>query len=121
MGELYALTCAIIWACAVILLKRSGETVSPFALNFYRVSVSSTLLLATLLIMGTSTVGVGLVPSAASIGMAAPAILLALRLAQGFAVGGIFGQSLLVVASKVSLATTAQQHVFPGQLDEPLL
>lgn len=52
MGELYALTCAIIWACAVILLKRSGETVSPFALNFYRVSVSSTLLLATLLIMG---------------------------------------------------------------------
>ena len=31
-------------------------------------------LIATLLIMGTSTVGVGLVPSAASIGMAAPAI-----------------------------------------------
>ncbi|HOT02402.1 MAG TPA: DMT family transporter, partial [Acidobacteriota bacterium] len=52
MGELFALTCAIIWACAVILLKRSGETVSPFALNFYRVSVSSTLLLATLLFMG---------------------------------------------------------------------
>ncbi|BBZ66951.1 MFS transporter [Mycolicibacterium insubricum] len=55
-------------------------------------------LIATLLIMGTSTVGVGLVPSAASIGMAAPAILLALRLAQGFAVGGEWAGSALLSA-----------------------
>src|SRR5215218_9357590 len=45
-------------------------------------------LIATLMIMGLSTVAVGLVPGAATIGMAAPLILLTLRLLQGFAVGG---------------------------------
>ena len=45
-------------------------------------------LTATLLIMGISTVAVGLVPGAVTIGLAAPLILLVLRLAQGFAVGG---------------------------------
>lgn len=41
MGELFALLAAVAWALAVILFKRSGETVPPFALNFFRVSVSS--------------------------------------------------------------------------------
>lgn len=51
-----------------------------------------------MLIMGLSTVAVGLVPGAASIGVAAPVILLALRLAQGFAVGGEWaGAALLAV------------------------
>ena len=45
-------------------------------------------LIATLLIMGLSTLTVGLVPGAVTIGMAAPLILLTLRLVQGFAVGG---------------------------------
>uniref|UniRef100_UPI0012DA7E10 MFS transporter n=1 Tax=Mycobacterium avium TaxID=1764 RepID=UPI0012DA7E10 len=44
-------------------------------------------LVATLLIMGASTVSVGLVPSTASIGIAAPLLLTVLRLLQGFAVG----------------------------------
>jgi MFS family permease len=53
-------------------------------------------LTATLLIMGLSTVAVGLVPGAATIGVAAPLVLLALRLLQGFAVGGEWaGASLL--------------------------
>ena len=47
MGELYALLTAVIWAVAVILLRRSGETVSPFALNLFRVVVSTFLLLPT--------------------------------------------------------------------------
>jgi metabolite-proton symporter len=55
-------------------------------------------LVATLLIMGLSTVCVGLVPSSASIGMAAPVILLALRLLQGFAVGGEWAGSALLSA-----------------------
>ncbi|WP_280829166.1 MFS transporter [Mycobacterium sp. OTB74] len=55
-------------------------------------------LVATLLIMGLSTVGVGLVPSAASIGIAAPVILLTLRLLQGFAVGGEWAGSALLSA-----------------------
>ncbi|MBO0678392.1 MHS family MFS transporter [Mycolicibacterium sp. S2-37] len=55
-------------------------------------------LVATLLIMGLSTVAVGLVPSAESIGVAAPLILLTLRLLQGFAVGGEWAGSALLAA-----------------------
>jgi len=40
MGEFYAITCALVWAFAVILFKRSGETVTPFALNLFRVGIS---------------------------------------------------------------------------------
>jgi metabolite-proton symporter len=55
-------------------------------------------LIATLLIMGVSTVTVGLVPSTAAIGIAAPLILVALRLLQGFAVGGEWAGSVLLSA-----------------------
>ncbi len=55
-------------------------------------------LIATLLIMAVSTVSVGLVPSTAAIGMAAPLILVGLRLLQGFAVGGEWAGSALLSA-----------------------
>ncbi|OBG98285.1 MFS transporter [Mycobacterium sp. E3251] len=55
-------------------------------------------LVATLLIMGASTVGVGMVPSTTSIGIAAPLILIVLRLLQGFAVGGEWAGSVLLSA-----------------------
>ncbi|WP_019729992.1 MFS transporter, partial [Mycobacterium avium] len=55
-------------------------------------------LVATLLIMGASTVSVGLVPSTASIGIAAPLLLTVLRLLQGFAVGGEWAGSVLLSA-----------------------
>lgn len=55
-------------------------------------------LVATLLIMGASTVSVGLVPTTASIGIAAPLILVVLRLLQGFAVGGEWAGSVLLSA-----------------------
>lgn len=55
-------------------------------------------LVATLLIMGASTVSVGLVPGTASIGVAAPLILIVLRLLQGFAVGGEWAGSVLLSA-----------------------
>jgi MFS family permease len=55
-------------------------------------------LIATLLIMGASTVSVGMVPSTASIGIAAPLILIVLRLSQGFAVGGEWAGSVLLSA-----------------------
>ncbi len=57
-----------------------------------------TTLVATLLIMGLSTVAVGLTPGAATIGGAAPLIVLALRLLQGFAVGGEWAGSALLAA-----------------------
>ncbi|MBO0879264.1 MAG: MHS family MFS transporter [Mycobacterium sp.] len=55
-------------------------------------------LAATMLIMAVSTVMVGLVPSAAAIGVAAPLILIALRLPQGFAFGGEWAGSALLSA-----------------------
>ncbi|WIM90292.1 MFS transporter [Candidatus Mycobacterium wuenschmannii] len=55
-------------------------------------------LIATLLLMAVATVGVGLVPTTASIGVAAPLILIALRLLQGFAAGGEWAGSVLLSA-----------------------
>lgn len=54
--------------------------------------------LVTILIMGLSTFIVGLLPSAATIGFAAPVILIALRLAQGLALGGEYGGAATYVA-----------------------
>jgi metabolite-proton symporter len=55
-------------------------------------------LVATLLIMAVSTMTVGLVPSTAAIGAAAPMILIVLRVLQGFAVGGEWAGSALLTA-----------------------
>jgi len=52
MGSFYALLTAVMWAAAVILLKRSGETIPPFALNVYRVAVSTVFLAATVVAAG---------------------------------------------------------------------
>jgi MFS family permease len=55
-----------------------------------------------LMLMGVATVGVGLVPSYATIGVAAPILLVLLRLAQGIAVGGEVGGALLLVTESLS-------------------
>ena len=51
MGEIFALACALVWAFAVIFFKKSGETVAPFPLNVFRVTVSSALFLLTMAIL----------------------------------------------------------------------
>ena len=54
--------------------------------------------LVTILIMGMSTFVVGILPSYSSIGVAAPVILIALRMLQGLALGGEYGGAATYVA-----------------------
>lgn len=56
------------------------------------------MLVITLMMMGISTFLVGLVPTYASIGGAAPLLLVLLRLVQGFGVGGEWGGAVLMAA-----------------------
>ena len=54
--------------------------------------------LVTVTLMGVATAGVGLIPSAASIGIAAPIIVILLRVLQGLALGGEYGGAAIYVA-----------------------
>lgn len=54
--------------------------------------------LVTITLMGLATAGVGLVPSAGSIGVAAPVIVILLRVLQGLALGGEYGGAAIYVA-----------------------
>src|SRR3712207_5945518 len=51
-----------------------------------------------LILMGVATVLIGLLPTYAQIGIWAPALLILLRLVQGFAVGGEWGGAVLLAA-----------------------
>ncbi len=87
----------------------AGFLVRPFgALVFGRlgdlVGRKHTFLL-TIVVMGVSTFAVGLLPSYEAIGMAAPILLVILRLLQGLALGGEYGGAATYVAEHASDAT----------------
>ncbi len=56
------------------------------------------MLVVALMLMGAATFAIGLLPTYATIGIAAPLLLLACRLVQGFAVGGEWGGAVLMAA-----------------------
>ncbi|AMO70616.1 MFS transporter [Sphingorhabdus sp. M41] len=80
----------------------AGFAVRPFgALVFGRVGDivgRKKTFLVTMAIMGMSTFAVGLLPSYDQIGIAAPIILMALRLLQGLAIGGEYGGAAVYIA-----------------------
>jgi MFS family permease len=92
-------TSAFIFA---LLAFAAGFAVRPFgALVFGRLGDMigrKYTFLVTIVIMGLSTFLVGVLPSYASIGIAAPVILITLRLAQGLALGGEYGGAATYVA-----------------------
>jgi metabolite-proton symporter len=55
-------------------------------------------LVASLMLMGVATTLIAFIPSYATIGIAAPLLLLLLRLIQGFALGGEWGGAVLLVS-----------------------
>jgi MFS family permease len=85
-----------------LLAFAAGFFVRPFGAIFFgrlgdMVGRKYTFLI-TIVIMGLSTFLVGVLPTYGTIGMAAPVILIALRLLQGLALGGEYGGAAIYVA-----------------------
>src|SRR5450631_1947437 len=85
------------------------QSLATFALAFFARPVGSVLfghfgdrigrkatLVAALLTMGLSTISIGLLPTYASIGVAAPALLALCRFGQGLGLGGEWGCAVLL-------------------------
>ena len=70
-------------------------------------------LVTTLLIMGLSTVAIGILPSAGSVGIVAPLALVVLRIAQGIAVGGEWAGATLLTAENAPKAKRGKYALFP--------
>ena len=85
-----------------LLAFAAGFVVRPFgALVFGRLGDTigrKYTFIVTILVMGLSTFAVGVLPSFEAIGMAAPIILVVLRVAQGLALGGEYGGAAVYVA-----------------------
>lgn len=76
-------------------------------------------LVAALLTMGLSTVAIGLLPTYASIGVAAPVMLALCRFGQGLGLGGEWGGAVLLAVENAPPGKRAWYGMFP-QLGAPL-
>jgi metabolite-proton symporter len=108
------------------------QSLATFALAFFARPVGSALfghfgdrigrkatLVAALLTMGLSTVAIGLLPTYASIGIAAPLLLALCRLGQGLGLGGEWGGAVLLATENAPPGKRAWYGMFP-QLGAPL-
>jgi metabolite-proton symporter len=107
-------------------------SLATFAIAFLARPVGSTLfghfgdrigrkatLVAALLTMGLSTVAIGLLPTYATIGVAAPLLLAMCRFGQGLGLGGEWGGAVLLAIENAPAGRRARYGMFP-QLGAPL-
>lgn len=98
-GELYSIACAFAWAIAVVLFKKSGESLPPLPLNLFKNLVGLALMLLTVLAFsGTAWPGI-------------PATVVLLALFSGFLGIGVgdtlYFQALNAIgASRMAIAQT---------------
>jgi metabolite-proton symporter len=108
------------------------QSLATFALAFFARPVGSALfghfgdrvgrkatLVAALLTMGLSTVFIGMLPTHASIGLWAPALLALCRFGQGLGLGGEWGGAVLLATENAPPGKHAWYGMFP-QLGAPL-
>ena len=108
------------------------QSFATFALAFFARPVGSAVfghfgdrigrkatLVAALLTMGVSTVVIGLLPTYASIGLAAPLLLALCRFGQGFGLGGEWGGAVLLATENAPPGQRAWYGMFP-QLGAPI-
>jgi metabolite-proton symporter len=108
------------------------QSLATFALAFFARPVGSALfghfgdrigrkatLVAALLTMGLSTILIGLLPTYASIGVAAPVLLALCRFGQGLGLGGEWGGAVLLATENAPPGKRAWYGMFP-QLGAPI-
>ncbi|MFZ9584893.1 MAG: MFS transporter [Pseudohongiellaceae bacterium] len=108
------------------------QSLATFALAFFARPLGSALfghfgdrvgrkatLVAALLTMGLSTVAIGLLPTYAAIGVAAPALLALCRFGQGIGLGGEWGGAVLLATENAPAGREAWYGMFP-QLGAPI-
>ncbi len=113
-------------------VSASLQSLATFALAFFARPVGSAVfghfgdrigrkatLVAALLTMGGSTVLIGMLPTYASIGIAAPVLLCLCRFGQGFGLGGEWGGAVLLATENAPPGREAWYGMFP-QLGAPI-
>jgi metabolite-proton symporter len=108
------------------------ESLATFALAFFARPLGAVLfghfgdrkgrkatLVAALMTMGPSTVAIGLLPTYASIGIAAPILLAVFRFGQGLGLGGEWGGAVLLATENAPPGKKAWYGMFP-QLGAPI-
>lgn len=108
------------------------ESLATFALAFFARPIGSAIfghfgdrigrkatLVAALLTMGISTVAIGILPTYATIGIVAPALLALCRLGQGLGLGGEWGGAVLLATENAPPGKRAWFGMFP-QLGAPI-
>src|SRR6202142_3338905 len=108
------------------------QSLATFALAFFARPVGSALfghfgdrigrkatLVAALLTMGLSTILIGLLPTYASIGVAAPVLLALCRFGQGLGLGGEWGGAVLLATENAPPGKRSWYGMFP-QLGAPI-